>query len=346
MLTLDRASVGRPFKPSQFTPPQRSDVVSSRPAWTKSVRHKTRGLLYFGLTLVLCCAACALCVSYFAQDSNPHDAEPITPAEWVKSAETPTLDPRARWEHIWHKSEAPSPVSLLKGGSVTQNLWRSKWAQLGYTDLSRGVVLNAGPHTKIQRLLNKIRQAGCSWPVEVWHLDHVSLGDLKHHGALTRHPDGLIKKPCVTAKLQALSMFLSIFDHILFVDADHWDPKVLNWCNITIENTLVSKAVPNSVTIFHPNSSHMWVDRQRHLHELWCVYRILHCQDSAADNLYKLTWEARQQPFTWARDIPTIDANSSRPRGETVELNTVQLADPNMRTLNQKGKYLFSSSTF
>lgn len=306
------STIDKTFKSSQFTPPKRSDIVSSRPAWTKSVQHKTRGLLFFGLTLVLCCVVCALCVKYFAQESNTQNAKLITPTEWAKPVSAPVVDPQARWQHIWHNAVTPLPITLTKGGSVTQNLRRSKWAQLGYTDLSRGLVLNAGPHTDIHSVLSHIREAGCSWPIEVWHLDQVSLSDLKPYRASACPAEKLINlrnwvevtreqnpvHSLTSAKLQALSIFMSSFEQVLFVDADHWNPDVLRWPN---------SAHDLKSTILEETGVNMWVNRQQCAKELWCVFRILQSISNpdilTNKHLYQLTWTARHEPFAWAKDL-------------------------------------------
>ncbi len=117
------------------------------------------------------------------------------------------------------------PAQVIHGGTEAHENLKKRFGALGYPDTQRGIVIVAGDYDRFTAcyiLICQIRHAGCTLPIELWYknlpmIQVQAVGDLGVVALnIEKHVPFVITKP---ASIPVLSIFLSLFDEILYLDA-------------------------------------------------------------------------------------------------------------------------------
>jgi len=138
-------------------------------------------------------------------------------------------------QRIWTQALAPPPVAAHTTAAMTAALTR-----LGFSDLSRGIVVTAGgPELTRQarQLFLELRATGCLWPIQLWYrrheIDSATLHALETDCRVTAHCFEVEAPtlPCENRfSLKILALYLCPFATCLYLDADNHvrtDPSFL-----------------------------------------------------------------------------------------------------------------------
>lgn len=329
----------------------RENVVKSKPAWRSNYTAKTYVAYVFGLFLVFCTVVSIILVIFFSRDQNVSTHAPITANAWrkvsdsVKPAVTDTSSDASFLKHIWYEADILTPELLIKGGSNTYEKWASEWRNIDWnvTDLSKGIVIAAGDYhhfTSAYMLIRQLRYHGCSLPIELWHLESELTDDHKAcllpYGVLTRcldHWIPLTRKH--TYSIKVLSIYMSSFTHVLYLDADNnvlQNPEFLFTCKEYVQGgealfwpdywpleidesgcftQMTTKSIgKRTMNSYQQESGQMVVNKDRYFGELWAVFRILETGlegmfpgpfNFGDKDIFHFTWHARQKPYTFIK---------------------------------------------
>lgn len=135
-----------------------------------------------------------------------------------------TLSPTERLQRLWTQ---PQPLSVPSASSKHA---QHEFQRLGFSDLSRGVVLAAGGPVltaQARQLVSELRRSGCALPIQLWYrrgeMDAATLQQFEtEHRVLaccleTTAPSW----PCEQRfSLKPLALYLCPFDRALYLDAD------------------------------------------------------------------------------------------------------------------------------
>jgi alpha 1,2-mannosyltransferase len=319
------------------------------------------------LVLFVSVLASVVLVVVFARDSP--EAELITPLTWeLPREERQKLKflPKAQHlKHIWADTQPVAPVKLIRGGESAYRSIREQFAKLGFSGpeaLQRGIVLAAGGFhyfASVYVLIRELRYHGCTLPIELWYRQ----GEMNRHHVQCLKQWGVL---CLSLDqhlpfhmehkfaIKVMAMYLSVFDEILFLDADNnvvKDPsflfdapeyrehEALFWPDFwpLMPNAPCYDSFPEGFQphphAYQQESGQMVVNRQRYWKQLWFVFRILenHLEglfpapfNHGDKDLFHITWDATGEKYNFIQhrtaSVATEIVNPRRKRVQAVAM--------------------------
>jgi alpha 1,2-mannosyltransferase len=240
---------------------------------------------------------------------------------------------------IWtDSSPVPSEV-LIKRGEQTYAAIRKQFADIGYQNTSRGIVLAAGGLSYFSSayvLVRELRHLGCKLPIEMWYRKDEISDDLAKYmqqfGVQCLCIDSILPLPVKHKfSIKVIAMYLSSFKEILFLDADNnvlADPEFLFDCPEYREHEALFwpdywKLKPDSPCYsnfppgvnpvfpkFQQESGQLVINKQRYWKQLWFVFRTLESRleslfpapfNFGDKDLFHVTWCASGEQFTFVQ---------------------------------------------
>lgn len=309
-----------------------------------------------GTILFACVLASVVLVSIFSQDTG--DGEMIRwdglsreKAKRNEASARQTLPKGEQLARIWTLTDS----DFFQVPDEYRQAQRHQFAQLGYSDTSRGIVLTASSAYLDQAttLILELRQMGCTLPIEVWYRK----GELGSDAIQVLKEKYRILCPCIdlVAPLPVLhkfstkivSMYLTTFDNFLYLDADNHvlkDPtylfdseafqahQALFWPDqhpLSPDSTSYqgwSDEQKARLPKTQQNSAQVMLNRSRYAPQLWKIYRLLENNLEALfpapynygdKDMFHSTWVATNQSFSW---IPHPVKQVLDPAGQVVGL--------------------------